>query len=114
MDNIGIAPEVAWDKLSNFKTAQEIREYFQSENIKAFRAAHDSCAIAQWLINTTGEQKVSVSSKICIGQTPTTRLLFDGKTLVDTYEWNNIFPHTEASLTFIQSFDHGEYPELEA
>lgn len=108
-----IDPVVAWDKLSNFETAQEIREYFQSEGIKAVKADHKSCAIAQWLIDTTGDQNVSVNSRVQIGIKTVVRALDTGVKLIES-EADYEFKHTQATLDFIEAFDNGGYPELES
>src|SRR5712672_842872 len=62
-----IDPVVAYDKLSNFETAEEIREYFQECGIRGVKGRNDSCAIAQWLIETTGEKLVNVGETIRVG-----------------------------------------------
>src|SRR5712671_1520972 len=62
-----IDPIVAYDKLSNFETAQEIREYFQECGIKADRSSSSSCAISEWFKETTGEKFVSVGISIKVG-----------------------------------------------
>jgi hypothetical protein len=98
-----VDPGVAWDKLSNFETAEEIREYFQHEGIKAIQFDANSCAIAQWFKNTTGEEHVSVAAMIKIGR------------MDDQDCWSTprvSFEHTKATLDFIEKFDRGGYPEL--
>lgn len=107
-----IDPGVAWDKLSNFETAEEIREYFQDAGIRAIRTDHRSCAIAQWLIGTTGIQDVSVAGVVQIGYMEGTKITASGHTMacvVPEYE----FRHTNATLTFMEKFDEGAYPELD-
>lgn len=108
-----IDPVVAWDKLKNFETAQEIREYFQSEGVKAVKGDHKSCAIAQWLIDTTGNPSVSVSSSVQIGISTVTRTLGDDIQFVRN-QADHDFRHTPATLDFIEEFDNGGYPELES
>lgn len=105
-----IDPGVAWDKLSNFETAQEIREYFQSENITGLKAQPNACPIAQWFINTTG-QEVSVANNIKIGAKEEIYIDYLGREQYgEAYEWE--FKHSDATLDFIEQFDGGKYPEL--
>ena len=91
-----IAPEVAWDKLTNFQTADELRDYFKSENVKGIIGHAQNCPIATWLRKTTGHRLVTVAGQI----------KFIG--------YNNIiaFEHTKATEDFISKFDHEDYPEL--
>lgn len=96
-----IDPIVAWDKISTFETADKIREYFEEEKITGLRGDNRTCALARWLMITTGET-VSVGSKIRIG-------------FVDSNDFDSPhyeFDHTEATLDFIGNFDDGFYPEL--
>src|ERR1051326_7819139 len=101
--NIGIDPVVAWDKLSNFETAEEIRQYFMSECIKGLVRRANLCAIAEWLKVTTGNNYVCVASSIDIGL----------KENEESMEPEYVFSHTPATTDFIERFDNGDYPELE-
>src|SRR5258705_8573939 len=104
-----IDPVVAWDKLSNFETWQEIREYFQSEGVKGHKGGVASCAIAVWLTTITGESGVSVSDTIQIG-------VKESKYECDRWVVNtptHEFDHTYATEAFMDKFDEGEFPELE-
>ena len=105
-----IDPGVAWDKLSNFETAEEIREYFQSEGIRAICGDNRSCAISQWFLNITGVDYVSVASDIKIGNI----IHQDVNGFIQTgLVYTNTFNHTPATLDFIDKFDAGEYLELQ-
>lgn len=95
-----IDPVVAWDKLSNFDTATEIREYFQQEDIKGYRGVIESCPIAQWMQQLTGADLVRVSGRVTVYQGLGCDLDKD-------------FNHTKATLDFVVGFDSGRYPELE-
>src|SRR5258708_29016664 len=106
-----IDPTVAFDKLSNFETCEEIRIFFQLEGIKAVRGAHDNCPIAKWLTNTTGEGGVSVGSDTRIGVRPVIKMLPDGNTSYHTIEAIHRFEHSDAIIEFIEMFDEGHYPE---
>lgn len=118
-----VDPVVAWDKLSNFETAQEIREYLQSEGIKAIKNSRHSCALADWMKQITGVNRVVVNADISVGEklVPKTwygemlitdgsrqKVAFTSEEKVPEY----VFPHTKATLDFIRNFDDGEYPEL--
>lgn len=106
-----IDPVVAWDKLSNFETAQEIREYFQRENIQALRSEATFCPIARWLKSTTGETDVCVSSHIEMGEM---QIQMDNSRYpLPKIAHEYTFQHTLATSTFMDNFDRGFYPELE-
>lgn len=97
-----VDPVVAWDKLSNFETAQEIREYFQQEDVFGYRMALASCPIANWMKQTTGAGLVQVGNDISVHSG-----------ILDTESTNiGTFEHTQATLDFIELFDDGDYPEL--
>lgn len=91
---------VAYDKLAQFETADEIAEYFRGEGIKGSCGLYSSCAIAVWMTKTTGRMAhVSTSDIWVIGeQSP----IGDRVTL----------NHTDAMMDFVYHFDHGHYPDL--
>ena len=99
-----IDPQVAWDKLLNFDTAQELREYFQFEGVKGFRISVTECPIANWMTATTG-LFTTVSGSI--------------RVWVDANDSRNPmkspvaeFSHTNVTKNFVKSFDQKKYPEL--
>lgn len=112
-------PVDAWNKISSFNDPQEIRELFQRDGIKAYRSRHDSCALAQWLTNVTGE-KSSVIGNVLVGFKTVEKEFFlpvgwgRGPNTYSVEEALYQFDHTDATLQFIDMFDNGEYPELEA
>lgn len=107
-----IDPVVAWDKLSNLETAEEIREYFHSEGIKAITSSSYSCAIAEWMRQTTGIEKIRVAGVVEVGEKKMRRpLLSDG--YYTCFEPAIVFNHTRATLDFMKMFDQGKCPELE-
>lgn len=95
-----IDPEVAYDKLKNFETADQLRQYFQDENVKGSLRSAGTCPIASWMKQTTGRSTVTVGSAIRFYAT--TR----------ASECDIEFPHTDTTENFITRFDNIEYPEL--
>lgn len=94
-----IAPEVAYDKLSNYKSAEDLREFFADEGIKGIIGHASMCPIATWLVDTTQIKNVTVAGSI--------------KFYKDMVE-NEVdaYPHTEATEQFVKNFDSRCYPEL--
>lgn len=89
--------QVAYDKLSNFESAQEIREYFNSLGLKGFTCQAMQCPIATFLADQTGE-KVVVEP------------MFIARAVDGT--WVNSFENTAAMTEFIHQFDDWCFPEL--
>lgn len=102
MNGLGIDPQVAWDKLSNFQTADELRDYFVSEQIFGVRARARACPIATWMMEQTGKP-TAVAKSIWVGMSQN----------VNNYLGEIEFEHTEATRDFIEAFDHEKYPELD-
>src|ERR1700745_1706260 len=96
-----IDPQVAWDKLSGFETAEELRKYFQELGIQGRRGAFSGCPIANWISQQTGEPSVVDIGKITIAHWTD-----------DQYYRASVFNHTDATYQFILDFDAGDYPEL--
>lgn len=94
-----IDPVVAWDKLSNFETTEEIREYFQQEDIKGYRGVITACPIANWMQKTTGAEMVRVSGDVAV---------YNNRCMEERR-----FEHTDATLQFMRKFDTGSYLELD-
>lgn len=89
---------VTFDKLSNFETAQEIREYFNSIGVKGFTCETSRCPIAAFFTEQTGES-VLVED------------LFIQRTN-GCGGWMVGASNTSAMTQFIHNFDDWEYPEL--
>lgn len=112
-----IDPGVAWDKLSNFETAEEIRQYFVDEGIKATRNRADTCAIAKWMNDTTGLSPVFVGTRIEVGKKTVSKKTVSKDRDPGKYSFLEpayVFAHTDATMEFITKFDEGDYPELVA
>lgn len=97
MSSSFVAPEVAFDKIACFETANELAEYFKAEGIKGYRSQHDACPIARWLSCTTGRE-ASVATFI----------------IIDSYDDSLVFTTTatDSMVAFMDTFDHGGFPEL--
>lgn len=99
-----IDPQVAFDKLAQFDSANEIAEYLLHLGIKGHRTSSTHCAISQFMSERTG-LVVSTGSAV--------------RTFTDTKHWKALehnfkAPATDAMKDFIFRFDGGGYPELEA
>lgn len=93
-----VDPQVAYDKLCNFQTSQELREYFQQENIKGILGISTMCPIANWFQDT-----IDVGNDVDVEDTI---MVFHPNGDIQRFE------HTEATSNFISKFDCGLYPEL--
>ena len=95
--------QVAFDKLAQFETAGEIREFVSAGGYKGIPCAVSQCPIAAFLTQETGET-VAVEPLIIVRQT----------TLED--KLNQVsrpsYTPTHAMIHFINRFDDLEYPEL--
>lgn len=89
---------VTYDKLSNFETAQEIREYFNSIGVKGFTCNASKCPIATFFTEQTGEPVLVEPSYIAR----------PGK----CGDYKVAAQNTEAMTQFIHNFDDWIYPEL--
>lgn len=94
---------VAYDKLAQFETSQEIAEYLQSEGVKGLRASSDRCAIAVWVQDLTGQQ-------VLVNPGGMYTLVLNDETGIMGYKEQ--FENTEAMYEFICMFDSGQYPDL--
>lgn len=93
--------QVAFDKLAQFETADELAEFFRYEGIKAIPWDSNNCAVSAWMKRTIGKESVYSStyavseyddnSKECIVNRARTTLPMDD---------------------FIEKFDMYFYPEL--
>lgn len=85
---------VAYDKLAQFDTPDEIVKYLKFEGIKALRANAKFCAVSEYMKNMTGQDIQTVSLRVY------------------NEDENYSKPTTLAMCEFIRRFDHGDYPEL--
>lgn len=95
-----VDPQVAWDKLAQFESSEELRLFFNAEEITGVIGHASQCPIATWMREATGYKVVTVGGSI--------KVWGDGTSWTDFMQ----FPHTPASSEFINRFDHGNYPEL--
>lgn len=98
-----IDPQVVMDKIRDLKTADEIALFLKDQGIKAWRGNSSACAISKWIRDTTGCQ-TSTSEK------DTWIWVLDEM----NHEQELKFLHTRAIFDFVNKFDRGFYPELEA
>lgn len=96
-EDVGIAPEVAMDKLFGMESADELARFFEDQGVKASCGEPFDCAISKWMEQTTGCATYSTVFTIKV----TT-----GEEILD-------FDPTAAMCSFIWHFDQGHYPELE-
>lgn len=90
--------QVTYDKLSNFESAQEIREYFNSLGIKGFTCNGSRCPIATFITQETGEQVTVEPHHIARAN--------------KCGNWAVAAENTPAMVDFIDQFDDWCYPEL--
>lgn len=89
---------VAYDKLAQFETADDIAEYMESCGIKATRGQMRSCAVSQWMKEQTGT------------------IIRTGVSSITTYDVNDSYVDSfmvnSVVADFIRNFDYGDYPQL--
>lgn len=93
--------QVAFDKLAQFETADELAEFFQYEGIKAVQGDSNNCAISVWMKRTIENDHV-FTNKFAITEYPEN--INDGA--------SNKARTTQPMFDFIMYFDHGLYQEL--
>lgn len=87
---------VAFDKLAQFDTPDDIASYLESEGIKAYRGNASFCAVSNFISNLTGQEiETTCLSVVNIGDSKKEFRLT-----------------TTAMSEFIRRFDNGGYPEL--
>lgn len=100
---------VAFDKLAQFETANDLADYFASEGVQGYKGAEESCPIANWMREQTG-CLVSVTGD------GISRYNEDEEEFIEShYEvWlnENFRNPTDAMLNFIIEFDGGDFPQL--
>jgi hypothetical protein len=95
--------QVAFDKLAQFETADELADFFKYEGVKACVQDPSNCAVAQWMNMQTGEE-VRVSPLYIF----TSKRPWGSRN--ETAVINT--PNTPAMTNFILNFDTASYPEL--
>jgi hypothetical protein len=94
---------VAYDKLTQFESADEIADFFTEYNVKAIPGEAKTCAIAKWIENETGESVY---------------VFHMGIDTADNWKANTDpnkefqYPLTDAMHSFIKKFDSEHYPQL--
>jgi hypothetical protein len=96
--DLQMAIEPYFNKLADMTSAEEIKDFLVSEEIKAVPAKRNACAIAVYVQDRSGEPNVEVSY---------------GSTSCKNDARNVWLPHTTAMMLFVKNFDDGNYPELE-
>lgn len=91
---------VAFDKLAQFETSDELADFFRSEGVKAFPCRANLCPISHWLKNTI--QKQYIYSNVW-----GIRQYDDGSAKIIAES-----EPTSAMKDFIIKFDHFEYTDL--
>jgi hypothetical protein len=85
-------------KLETHGSAEQIRGFFEAQEITGLRGSSTACPVQTYLVRETGESCISVSRN-----------------------WTNIIapschgkvPNSPAVESFIDQFDAGRFPELE-
>lgn len=90
-----IDPQVAYDKIAGFETANELADYLLSEDCKGVRASAGMCPLAVYMRGQTGAASTA-SNKI----------------KVYGLDKEDHFDHTPATECFMGLFDTGEFPDL--
>lgn len=93
--------DVAYDKLAQFETANEIAELFEDYGVKALKGFPDRCAVTVWMRQQT-------QLNIRTNHHSVRALKENGYYIVDSYR-----THTRALEEFVSKFDEGCYPSLE-
>lgn len=91
-----IDPDVAFDKLCQFETADEVANFLCQEGIKGQRRVSDNCPISNWMSVTTGTSFSTGINVLLTGAGGSTWLR----------------QNTAALIEFVGLFDFGAYPEL--
>lgn len=91
---------VAFDKLAQFETPDEIADFLQEHGIKGLRSAAESCPISTWIRTQTGE--FTRSNRMTVR-------VFDSPDDMSFRDWRET---SEGMKHFMFAFDGGCYPEL--
>lgn len=102
---------VAFDKLAQFETANDLADYLKSENVKGYKGDEDRCAIAVWLTDQTGDA-VSVSGDYVSRYFDFEDDVEENMQLWELLMEDNTRTPTPAMMEFISRFDDGDFPEL--
>jgi hypothetical protein len=96
-----IDPQVAYDKIAQFKTKDEIAELLNQYGVKGYIKNAGHCAISKYMAQTTGHTAWSTTCMI--------RQLENESLRAKSVRQ---FPLTNTIDEFISAFDRGEYPNL--
>jgi hypothetical protein len=97
---------VAYDKLAQFQTADELADFFRSEGLKAVPQSGTSCAISQWMTKTTGDLVYTTYYDINF------KPEMASETMMKFGQVEAIESNTPAMAEFARKFDNGQYPDL--
>lgn len=97
---------VAFDKLAQFETPDEIADFFRGEGLKAECSSSDKCAISQWMTSTTGKKVFTSICNMYLEPLCKSRSNMDWETAKDSIEL------TYAMRQFVYNFDSYQYPDL--
>lgn len=98
--------QVAFDKLAQFETADEIAEFLGGQNIKAVPQSGDRCAISAFMTGSTGMRVFTGGRSIFIDPP---RNFDGGVRLTDADDYRDL---TIAMQDFVHKYDDNQYPEL--
>lgn len=91
-----IDPQIAFDKLAQFTTANEVAEYLGYAGAQGVRGDWNNCPIANFMKNQTGRDMCATENRVW-----------------DYYDVNVRFASTDAMEDFVVRFDEGEFSSLE-
>ncbi len=103
---MGVDFQVAFEKLMNFETSEDIRGFFQDMGITGVTKSSTFCPIANWFKETTDVGHIMVGGLL---YTPGHGLNDNGQI---SEADKSYFYLSQASLHFMANFDNGDYPEL--
>ena len=105
-DSVMVDFYVAYDKLAQFKTADELADFFRHEGVKGFMHERRTCPIANWMKMQTGLE-ISAASDI-VDLTP----IVNGDGTLNEAATSSRAMATYAMVGFMQNFDNCHYPSL--
>src|ERR1700745_2209626 len=104
MADLGVDFNVAFEKLAQFESAEDLADFFISYQVKAVPSYSDKCAITVWMEGQTGHSiRTNMNSVRAVTDKPGSPL----ETVPGTF--NSL---TEAMADFVKEFDSGKYPDL--
>lgn len=96
---------VAYDKLFQFETVEELADFFHGEGIHAIPGNGQRCAISQWMTQTTGRPVFTSYFHIDLAPKVVDNCVIYG-TQEDTVDI------TPTMCAFARKFDNMEFPDL--